>query len=86
MGLRAGFQKGTGHMNKGFIASGDRSNGHYGEPKARVLERGGELRDVTIVGTDASGKPQIWSTLPDDQVESVFKQAFPALAQLTEAE
>jgi class 3 adenylate cyclase len=54
-------------MNKGFIASGDRSNGHYGEPKARVLERGGELRDVTIVGTDASGKPQIWSTLPDDR-------------------
>lgn len=69
-------------MNKGFIASGDRSNSHYGEPKARVFERGQELRDVTIVGTDANGKPQIWSTLPDDQVENVLKTAFPALAEL----
>lgn len=70
--------------DKGFIASGDRSNSHYGEPKARVLERATEMRDVIVVGTDANGKTQIWGTLPDQQAESLFKQAFPALAELTE--
>lgn len=70
--------------SKGFIGSGDRSNSHYGEPKARVLERAGEMRDVIVVGTDADGKTQIWGTVPDQQAESLFKQAFPALAELSD--
>jgi hypothetical protein len=73
-----------GTENKGFIGSGNRNNAHYGEPKARVLERSAEMRDVIVVGKDANGQPQIWSTLDDRQVESLFKTAFPALAELTD--
>jgi hypothetical protein len=66
---------------KGFIGSGDRSNAHYSEPKARILERASELRDVTVVGKEQSGKTVIWSSLPDQQTEQLFTEAFPALAE-----
>lgn len=52
---------------------GDKS--HFGEPKARVFERGQELRDVTLVGKDANGDVQIWSTLDQQANNELFENA-----------
>jgi len=48
---------------------------HFSEQKARVFERGQELRDVTIVGKDTNGKVQIWSTLDQRSNAELFENA-----------
>jgi hypothetical protein len=48
---------------------------HYSEPKARVLDRASELRDVTIVGKNADGDVQIWSTLDQRTATEQFQKS-----------
>jgi hypothetical protein len=55
---------------------GGQPKSHYNEPKGRIFDRAAnDLRDVLIVGKDADGKLQLWSSTDQRSTVELFDQA-----------